>query len=145
MQPDAKGRVTKAEGRIDLYCLLVGLGETATGLLLLTAPLWTLHLMSVHEVPSEPIYLRFIGAFVAAIGSTYWIPRLLSSSELRRRRRTVLEVTTWERAVVGLFVLTAVLTGALGTAWCSVCLTDLGLAALQAVLLSRYLEPHHGP
>lgn len=131
--------VTTVERRIDLYCLMVGLGESLTGLLLLVAPLWTLQLMAVQDLPTEPIYLRFIGAFVAGVGSAYWLPRLLPSAGLRRRRRTVLEVTAWERLVVGLFVLVAVSTGALSLPWWSVCLTDLGLAAFQLWLLRRLL------
>ncbi len=135
---------TAVEGRIDLFCLLVGLGEMVTGVLLLSMPLWTLQLMSVQEVPSEPIYMRFIGAFVAAVGSAYWMPRLLSPRGLRRRRRTVLELTAWVRCVVGLFVLVAVLAGALGAAWWSVCLTDLGLAVFQVWLVGRFLGPSDG-
>jgi hypothetical protein len=121
----------------------VGLDESLTGLLLLVAPLWTLQLMGVQNLPTEPIYLRFIGAFVAGVGSAYLLPRLLPSPGLRRRRRTVLEVTAWERLLVGLFALVAVLTGALSLPWWSVSLTDLGLAAFQLWLLRRFLS-HHG-
>ena len=120
------------------YCLIAGAGDTLTGLLLVTAPVFTLGLMGIINVPSEPVYLRFVGAFVGGVGLSYLFPFLY-----RDRRRTeqtlavVFEVTALIRLGIALFVGWAISSGALSTGWVSVLATDLVLAIVQIVMVKR--------
>lgn len=121
------------------YNFLIGLCDASTGLLLMAAPLFTLRLMMIPELPAEPVYLRFIGAFVFGVGASYWLPYLKRKDLIERRQQII---TTWQmtalvRTVVGGFVCLQVLSGALPLAWISVAATDLGLAAAQLIFLRR--------
>lgn len=115
------------------YNILVGLCDSATGVLLLAAPETTLHLMGVAEVPTEPVYMRFIGAFVCSVGLSYWLPFRLgrSAQEFARSTFVVWHVTALVRTVVGGFVALALVSGTLAPPWISVALTDCLLAFLQ--------------
>jgi hypothetical protein len=106
--------------------------------LLLAAPRLTLRLMGLAAAPAEPVYLRFIGAFVAGVGLTYLVP-VLRPADARSDAllASALLFTAVVRAAVGTFVAVAVVGGWLSWPWSSVCATDLGLAALQLVLLAR--------
>jgi hypothetical protein len=127
---------------LPFYCLLVGAGDALTGLMLMAAPLATLHLMGIATV-SEPIFLRFIGAFVAGVGLSYGLPLLPATPMVRASRlASVLELTALLRLLVGTFVAIAVLTKALAPAWSTVAITDLALALVQIALLARAKVRH---
>lgn len=126
---------------ITAYCLAAGSCDLLTGLLLVSAPHLTLGLMGIAVLPAEPIYLRFIGAFVGAVGAAYLYPFLLLQ-ERQSRLAVVLEVTALVRLAVGTFVGVGVLIGALAPPWLTVSLTDLLLALVQLFLLSRLLFAH---
>lgn len=116
-----------------LFCLLAGAMDTLSGLLLMTVPGWTLKLMHVPAVvPDALVFIRFIGAFVFAVGSLYWLG-LCSVVVLSRWQglRGILLVTAWLRTIIFIFTSLALLTGALPLAWLSVPLTDGGLAFFQ--------------
>ena len=50
------------------YQLLIGVSDTATGILQVVAPAFTARLMHLH-VPSDALpYLAYIGAFVLSVG-----------------------------------------------------------------------------
>lgn len=119
------------------FALGAGLMDSGTGILLLVAPALALQLMRVPAVPGEAlVFNRFIGAFVFAVGSLYllaWFHERLSGR--REGMRWVLLSTGWVRAVVCVFVLTAVSGGTLAPAWLSVALTDGVLALIQAGIL----------
>lgn len=117
------------------YVLAAGACDTATGLLLTVAPDWTLGLMRVPPPGADPIWLRFIGAFVAGVGLIYLLPGRLATADRRAALSMILLSTAIVRATVGSFVTVALLSGALPPAWSSVAVTDLGLALLQAGLL----------
>jgi hypothetical protein len=123
---------------------LAGLCDTTTGALLVAAPQWTLRLMRVPAGPTEPIWLRFIGAFVGGIGLAYLLPLLERRSALTDARLvTVLLVTAIVRLCVAGFVATAVLAGALARQWSSVWIADLALAVGQiAIVRSGALSRH---
>lgn len=113
---------------------LAGALDSITGALLLASPATTLWMMGVNTGPREPALLRFVGAFVFAVGLSYlgalcW-PRA-------GRVRGVAEVTTLSRLAVGLYVAAAVASGTLPTAWATVAATDLGFAGAQIWLISR--------
>jgi len=115
------------------FCMLAGLCDGLTGLLLVIAPNVTLGLMGI-EPTTEPILIRFIGVFVGGIGAAYWHPWWGHTSTLVNREtglRTLLEITALCRIAVGLFVTVAILQGALALPWWLVAATDLALASAQ--------------
>ena len=126
-----------------ILCALAGACDALTGLLLVAAPAFTLHLMQISSVPSEPIYMRWIGAFVFGVGSAYALPFLSRHAVARHRRLVgVLEVTAVLRACIALFIAGAVLRGELERGWITVFFTDAVLVALQLTWLTfREREP----
>jgi len=123
--------------RVSGYLLLAGATDTITGALLLLAPSRTLTLMGLFGPPiaARPDeLLRFIGAFVFAVGTiTLW--------PLVRREWLgfVFAATAWVRICVGSYVAIAIYTGRLDVGWVSVAVIDLGLAAIQ-IAWRRRLE-----
>ncbi len=121
---------------ITVYCLLAGACDAVTGVLLVSAPIATLKLMRIAELPAEPIYLRFIGAFVGGVGLVYLYPFLYRGWS-DARLTVVLEVTALVRLCVALFLGISIAQGALAATWSTVLLTDLLLAVAQIWMLSR--------
>lgn len=116
-------------------CLLAGSADALTGILLVSSPALTLGLMGIGTVPAEPVYLRFVGVFVAAVGLAYLHPFVGEPARRATRLRTVLEVTALVRICVALFVSAAIATGGLELAWVSVAITDAALALIQISML----------
>ena len=126
------------KGWVRIYCLLAGSGDFLTGILLVTAPLWTLRLMGIESIPAEPVYLRFIGAFVGGVGALYLYPFVLAAARREQRLDVVLEATALVRIAVALVVGGCILSGGLEMRWITVALTDAVLAAVQiGILRSR--------
>jgi hypothetical protein len=122
---------------VRIFCCVAGAGDLATGVLLMFAPLTTVGLMRIETTPLEPVYLRFVGAFVAAVGSLYLYPFLSRSRRLRDLRlRTVLEATALVRATIATFLAVALIGGELELAWMSVLITDGTLATIQIMMLT---------
>ena len=122
------------------FSLAVGLCDAATGLALIAAPLWTLGRMGIAVPPAEPVFVRWIGAFVLAVGLSYLYPFLLrasGSARLGERLATVFEVTTLARGLVAVVAGGAIAGGLLERAWLGVPLFDAAVAAVQIVLLRR--------
>ena len=122
------------------FSLAVGACDAATGLALIAAPLWTLGQMGIAAPPAEPVFLRWIGAFVLAVGLSYLYPFLLrdgGSARLGERLATVFEVTTLARALVALVAGAAIVGGLLERAWLGVPLFDAAVATAQIALLHR--------
>ncbi|MCP3962635.1 MAG: hypothetical protein GY719_32755 [bacterium] len=115
---------------IRVYCLLAGACDAATGALLVSAPIWTLNLMRIAQVPAEPIYMRFIGTFVGGVGLAYLVPFVIRGGS-QARLAAVLEVTALIRLCVALFLGVSIAGGALPAAWSTVLLTDLALGSAQ--------------
>ena len=127
-----------------LYCLLAGACDATTGLLLAIAPLWTLRLMKIPVMPTEPVYMSFIGAFVAGVGLAYFHPFVFTPAARRDQRlEGVLAATTVVRAAIAVFVVTAVMRGGLHPAWLTVAGSDAVMAALQTVMLKRRVLAEH--
>lgn len=122
--------------RIAVWLALgAGLMDFITGLWLVFAPRLALRLMGAAPPGAEAlVYLRWIGAFVGAVGYCYlWA---LERRDVTRLRHT-LELTVWFRLAAGGYSAWAVATGALPPAWVSVPVTDFALAAAQVWLLRR--------
>jgi hypothetical protein len=80
------------------------------------------------------VMVRLVGAFVAAVGTSYlWALARGGGARLR----AVLEVTLLARAAAGSFCVVAVAAGELAPAWLIVAATDLGCVGLQAWILRR--------
>lgn len=115
--------------------LLAGGLDLATGLGLVAVPAFVLARMGAPAPGAEAlVFLRWVGAFVAAVGFCYlWA---LARRDVARLRFT-LELTIWFRLAAGLFSGWAIASGRLPVVWSSVPATDLALAAAQAWLLGR--------
>lgn len=125
----------KLELLATLLALGAGLLDVGSGLALVFAPQLMLKLMGAGTLAAEPtIYLRWVGAFVVAVGFSYlWALWRREVALLRH----VLELTVFFRLAAGLYSAWAVATGALPLAWISVPLADFALAAAQTWLVRR--------
>ncbi|MBL9216156.1 MAG: hypothetical protein JNG83_11825 [Opitutaceae bacterium] len=118
--------------------LALGAGalDFGTGLGLVLRPALVLRLMGAGAVAGEAlVYLRWVGAFVGAVGCSYlW-------AWLRRDRhllRAALELTIGFRLAAGGYSAWAIATGGLPPVWLSVPLVDFALAGGQAWLLRQW-------
>lgn len=114
---------------------MAGAMDLFTGVALVAAPALTLRLMRVEAPGAEAlVFLRWIGAFVCAVGASY-LPAAWRGTE--ERLRAVFGLTMIFRLAAGGYGATAILAGWLSPGWASVPATDLALAAAQWWLLSR--------
>lgn len=121
-----------------LFAWLVGLGDAATGLVLLAAPALFLRLFGFEPLPGEAlVFVRWIGTFVLAVGCAYLLPFAEREPERAARLRGALSWTAAARLLVAAFVAVAVLSGALVVRWCFVGAYDGVVAIAQLALLSR--------
>ena len=107
--------------------------DAGTGMLMIVAPEFTLHLMRVPPPhPAAMVFVSWIGAFVAAVGCAYFVaPRRLPDATACARLATVWRVTTIARGLVAVFVTWRVAGGLLPAEWLTVALTDAVIAAVQ--------------
>lgn len=128
--------------RFKFLSVAIGSCDALTGLLLMCAPLMTLRLMQISNLPSEPVYLRFIGGFVFAIGSSYFLPFFeRTPGQQMQTLRSVWILTAWCRLVIAMFISMALINGALSLPWITVAITDASFACLQVFALSRGIQP----
>lgn len=128
------------------YCWLAGLCDLLTGLLLVASPETVLAMLGLPEV-REPIFLRYVGVFVANVGLAYslpWWSRVVAGpahgrrvSHLTEAIEQVFVLTALVRLSVAAFLFAAVFVGALAGPWILVGLSDLGLAGVQIAWLRR--------
>ncbi len=127
----------KTNRLIEWVCLLACLMDGGTGLILITAPAFTLGLMGLDPLAEPLAYLQFIGAFVFAIGTLYGLGwRYLKKGRVLEWS-VVWVVTAWARLCVGTTVLGLIISGSLNVAWISVPFADLGLGIFQFFYLAR--------
>lgn len=138
---------TRALGRgrervLPAFCAVAGGGDLLTGLLLLARPAAALAPLGL-TVPAECwVFLRWIGLFVAAVGTIYLQPwRLPPGSERRSRLRAALEITALVRLAVAAFVAGAVLAAELAAPWLAVGGYDALVALGQLFLLPAAKAP----
>lgn len=113
---------------------VAGAMDFATGVGLVAAPAWTLARMAV-PVPGDEalLFVRFVGAFVGAVGASY----LWAAARPRERLRVMLGLTVWMRVAAGTFTGVAVASGALAGGWLAVTATDWTLAVAQLWLVAK--------
>ena len=111
-----------------------GAMDLATGLGLVGLPAWTLTAMRVPVPGAEAlVFVRFVGAFVGAVGATY----LWAARRPAERLRIAFLATMWFRGSAAGYVAAAVLAGWLASGWVTVSATDGALVAAQAWLLAK--------
>lgn len=116
------------------YAIAAGAMDFLSGLLIAGAPGLALRLMQVPVPTAEAlVFVRFVGAFVAAVGAMYlWAARAPG-----QRLRVVLGATILPRIAAGSYVAVAVATGGLPVAWLTVTASDYALVAVQLWILRR--------
>jgi hypothetical protein len=120
-----------------LLALVAGTLDFCTGLALVLNPQQILPLMHMDIPSSEAlVYLRFVGAFVAAVGSCYLLALVRGGLN---RLRSMLEMTILFRLSAGSFSAAAIGLGWLPFAWASVPATDFALVGLQLWLASKLI------
>jgi hypothetical protein len=125
-----------------LLALAAGLLDSGSGLGFAFFPTQTLTLMRTSVAAEEAlVYVRFVGAFVAAVGVSYlWA---LFRGDLNRLRG-VLEFTLIFRLATGVFATAAIARGWLTPTWASVPTADFALIGIQLWLLTK-LPTHDVP
>ena len=115
-----------------------GISDTLTGALLIASPAFTLRLMHL-SVPSDALpYLAFIGSFVMAVGLCYLYAELLvGRKDCVGRAEAVWLVTAVIRSSVAIFVVSAVLRGAIPSGWLTVAAFDGACVLIQALGLRK--------
>jgi hypothetical protein len=115
--------------------LAAGSMDFATGIGLVLAPRPVLALMGAAAPADEAmVYLRWVGAFVGAVGASYLLALVRGGTE---RLRAVLEFTILFRLAAGGYCAAALALGWLPAVWVSVPAADLALAAAQGWLLRK--------
>ena len=115
--------------------LALGAGamDLATGLGLVFVPGLALSLMGVAAPSGDGlVFLRWVGAFVGAVGASYLLAGLRGGAG---RLRGVFEFTVAFRLAAGGFSAAAIVLGWLPLGWVSVPVTDLALVVVQVAWL----------
>ena len=120
------------------YQLLIGVSDTATGILLVVAPAFTARLMHLH-VPSDALpYLAYIGAFVLSVGlAGLYGARLTFRGGCRSRLEVVWLLTAITRASVAVFLVAQIMSQTLETGWLTVAIFDGACVLIQAIGLRK--------
>jgi hypothetical protein len=121
-----------------VYQWLAGLCDSATGVLLVFAPGWTLKLMGVRHAPQPVEFAAFIGVFVLSVGVAYlYAARLPMNAANAPRWHTVWWLTALSRTFVAGLLFWKILAGRMEVAWLMVALTDGVLAIFQWIGLRK--------
>jgi len=122
------------------YQLLTGISDSATGLLLIAAPAFTLRLMQIHVAAAALPFLSYIGVFVLAVGIACFYGAAAPAAI-----KAVWWLTGITRTLVSAFLTWHILSGDFEPAWITVAASDGLLALFQFVGLSRgWLKDTHG-
>jgi hypothetical protein len=127
---------------LTLYQSAIGISDTATGVLLVVAPAFTLRLMGLQAPADALPYLSFVGAFVFSVGlACLYGAKLAACDGCKRKLATIWLLTAITRASVALFVIDSVLTGTLQAGWLTVAACDAACAGIQGIgLRSGWLD-----
>lgn len=118
-----------------LLALVAGSLDFLSGLGLVFSPQRVLPLMCVGIPANESlVYLRFVGAFVLAVGACYLLALVRGGMD---RLCATLELTIPFRLSTGIFSATALSLGWLSRGWVSVPIADFVLVGLQLWLLAQ--------
>lgn len=113
----------------------VGAMDAITGLLLMMAPVLTLRIMGLQPIGEEAqVFLSWMGAFVFAVGASYFLALRTRSPE---QGEMIWTITALVRAVIAVFVVTKVAQGTLEPLWLSVAATDAAVAVVQGIGIQK--------
>lgn len=116
--------------------------DASTGLLLVVAPGAVLGLLRL-PVPDDPVFVRWLGVFVLAVGLAYAWPFLWRDPRARTARLVAaFELTALVRFAVAAFLAVAVGSGALAPGGLGIAAFDAAVAAAQVALLARGAVGH---
>ena len=120
------------------YQLLIGVSDTATGILLVVAPAFTASLMHLH-VPVDALpYFSFVGAFVLSVGlACLYGAYLTYRGGCRSRLEVVWLLTAITRASVAVFLVAQITANALEAGWLTVAAFDGACVVIQAIGLRK--------
>ncbi|MBI5382087.1 MAG: hypothetical protein HZA31_09330 [Opitutae bacterium] len=121
------------------FALAIGTLDLLSGVGLVCAPTLTLRLMFIAQpdVAALP-FVRFVGAFVAAVGLCYlWAVRKPAT-----RLRPVLGATIFFRLTVGTYAAAGAGLGWLPVGWLLVAGADFAIIAIQGWLLAKGAGHH---
>lgn len=120
------------------YQLVAGFSDTSTGALLIAAPLFTIRMLGLAVPRDATPFLSFIGAFVMAVGLSYFYGALLvRRARGAQRLEAVWLLTAIIRSSVAIFVMAAVLNGSLAGGWLAIAIFDGICVLIQARGLRR--------
>jgi hypothetical protein len=121
------------------YQWVAGLCDTSTGLLLIAAPAWALHIMGLSVIPQPAAFVRYIGVFVLSVGLTYlWAAvKWPLSPRDNIAWSTQWKITALIRTLVALFILWQVATAAIESRWITVAFSDGAFAIIQWIGLRK--------
>lgn len=120
------------------YQFLAGACDTATGVLLVFAPKWTLALMGVARHSFPPAATAFVGTFVLSVGLAYlYAARLPMNPANAPRWQTVWILTALTRSLVSGFLFWQIAIKQMEPAWLTVAFTDGALAVVQWIGLEK--------
>ena len=121
------------------YQYIAGLCDSTTGLLLIAAPVWTLHLMGLAIIPQPVAFVRYIGVFVFCVGLSYlWAAvRWPLTVHAHIGWSTQWKITAMIRTLVALFVLWQVVTSGIEAKWITVAFSDGAFAIIQWIGLEK--------
>ena len=128
---------SRTRNLLDLYQLAAGLSDTLTGLLLLAAPAWTLHLMHVTQSATPAVFNSFVGAFVLGVGLTYLVILVRKRQVTPAEWESQWRCTAIIRSCIALFLFAEIATTHMQPAWSLVALSDAALALIQWIGLHR--------
>ncbi len=124
---------------LSLYQLAAGLSDTSTGVLLLVAPAWTLHLMGITLAPTPIAFASFVGVFVLSVGLSYLLVLAAypPAATTEVTWRTQWQLTALIRGLVALFLVAEIASGHMESRWLVVAASDAALALIQLFGLAR--------
>ena len=116
------------------YQVLSGLSDSATGVLLIVAPAWTLRVMGLQASPDALPFLSYIGAFVLSVGvACLYGGFLVSRGGSTQKLEVVWLLTAITRGIIAVFITFRVVSGMLETGWITVAVSDGAFALVQAI------------
>ena len=121
------------QNQIQWFQWAVGACDAFTGILLVLAPVWTLKLMGMKEIPVPADTMSFVGIFVMAVGLSYFLTKKddLIGWEMQWK------LTALVRLCVAAFLSWKLLAGGWEMPWITVLLTDLIVGGIQLTGLKR--------
>ncbi len=120
-----------------LFSTLVGLLDSATGLLLIIDPKTALTLMLIDPEPYQLVLISFIGGFVFAVGSLYVIAtRFANNPKNVLLLKHLWYFTGWLRICICATTGYLIFKGTLPLPWITVTLADGAIALIQFTWIS---------